>query len=519
MDTKARAKLFAMGIRAKIGASTTSLLLLVAFVVISTSAFADAAGLQELNVKRETVRFVGPNGNDDWPGMAAQPWATINYAAEQLAAGDTVIIRGGRYLISSQVRLRNSGRPGAWISFVGYAGEKPIIDARFVPYSSLAKDGADNGAFQIENVSYVRVINLTIANSHDAGFTVRDSSNIDLINNSSEGTFSSGIAVWDSDHRGQRTRHIRVLGNTITKATSWNWAPLDLAGRCEQPQEALSLAGAVDFEIAYNHIFGSYKEGIDVKETSKNGQVHHNLVNNVDRQGIYVDAWFGDLGDVKVFSNVIHDCRGAGIVLSAENGRSVKDVVLQNNLVFNNDGSGLLFSRFGVDNPRWNVLINKNIFYHNGYGRPSAEQEYYWITGGLYFHSVNVHDVSVTNNIFSENRGFQIGYSELYLKQFRSWNDVAQEKNIQIKDNLIDGRNSVASPIKGGGAPSDRVDIYATNGDDALFGSSLFNHPDKLDFTFHSGFPANHLLREANQVTGSWWKRNFPPRLVRIRLN
>ena len=72
-----------------------------------------------------------------------------------------------------------------------------------VPRSALVKDGLDNGAFQIEGVSYVRVANLTVINSHDAGFTIRDSSNIDLINNSTKGTFSSGIAVWDTNHEGE----------------------------------------------------------------------------------------------------------------------------------------------------------------------------------------------------------------------------------------------------------------------------------------------------------------------------
>ena len=46
----------------------------------------------------------------------------------------------------------------------------------------------------------------------------------------------------------------------------------------EPPHEALSIGGAVDFEVAYNHVYDSDKEGIDIKETSKRGKVHHNLV-------------------------------------------------------------------------------------------------------------------------------------------------------------------------------------------------------------------------------------------------
>ena len=68
------------------------------------------------------------------------------------------------------------------------------------------------------------------------------------------------------------------------------------------------------------------------------------------------------LKDVEIFSNVVHDCHGAGLVLSAENGKSVDKVDIHNNLIFNNDGSGFLFSRWGVDHLRSNIRIANNIF-------------------------------------------------------------------------------------------------------------------------------------------------------------
>ena len=374
-----------------------------------------------------------------------------------------------------------------------------------------------NGAFQIEGVSYIRVANLTLINSHDAGFTIRDSSNIDLINNSTEGTFSSGIAVWDTDHGGKRTQHIRIIGNTVTRATTWDLAPPDLPRRGPPPQESISIAGAVNFEVAYNHVHDG--AGIDIKETSKQGKVHHNLVHNVGI-GIYVDAWFGELSDIEIFSNVIHDCRAAGLALSVENGTSVEDVKIHNNLIFNNHGSGLYFSRWGVNNARRNIQIHNNTFYHNGYGTPAAGQTYYWMTGGLYLYSTNVHDVSIRNNIFSDNRGFQIGYSDLYLRNDQSWQTVAREKKIKVLANLIDGRNTVDSPIKSGGDPPDRVDIYGINGDRAIFGNPLFKDSANQDFTLRRGSPAvmGHHAAGA-YAPGSqsqlWWKWNFPPRLVR----
>jgi hypothetical protein len=486
-------------------------------------AFAEKkSGLEEIFVTRGATHFVAVDGNDNGPGTAERPWATINHAAQQVGAGDTVVVRGGRYVLPAQVRLRNSGRPDAWITFIGYPGEVPILDAHTVQRPSPV--ALNNGAFQIEGVSHVRVANLTVINSHDAGFTVRDSSNIDLINNSTKGTFSSGIAVWDTNHDRKGTEHIRIIGNTIVKATIWDLAPPDELGRSEPPHEALSIGGAVNFEVAYNHVHDSGKEGIVIKETSKRGKVHHNLVHRMDRQGIYVGAWFGELSDVEVFSNVIHDCRGAGLVLSVENGKSTKNISIHSNLIFNNDGSGLYFSRWGVDGARHDIKIFNNIFYHNGYGPPKAGQTYYWHTGGLYLYSTNVYGVSIGNNVFSDNRGFQIGYSDLFVRDGRSWQAVAREKKIHITANLIDGRNTIDSPIESGGDPPDRVNIYAANGKRAIFGNPLFRDPTNQDFALRRGSPATvHRIAAGPYPPGSpsqlWWKQDFPPRLVRMRFD
>jgi len=467
--------------------------------------------------------FVALNGNDAGPGTAARPWATINRAAEQAKAGDLVVVRGGHYMLSAQVRPRNSGRPDAWISFVGYPGEEPILDAKSVARSSFSHGILNEGIFQLERVSHIRVANLAIINSHDAGFTIRDSSDIELINDSTNGTFSSGIAVWDTNHDQRATRRIRIIGNVITRATTWDQAPPDIPKRGEPPHEALSLGGAVDFEVAYNHIYASDKEGIDIKETSSRGKVHHNLVHDLDRQGIYLDAWFGEIKDIEVFSNVVHNCRGAGLAISVEEGNSIENVSIHHNLIFDNDGSGLYFSRWGADNPRRKIQVYNNVFYHNGYSPPAAGQTYHWQTGGLYLYSTNVQDVSISNNIFSENRGFQIGYSELFLKDHRSWRTAIHEQKIRITRNLIYGRNTIGTPILSGGVPFDRVKIYAVNGDWARFGDPLFRDTANQDFRPLNGSPAmkGHSFAGAyplNSQWQTWWKQDFPPRLVQTEL-
>jgi Right handed beta helix region len=475
---------------------------------------------QALNLSVAHGRYVAPNGDDANPGTADRPWATINYAAQRVEAGDTIVIRGGEYVLHDQIRVGHSGRPDAWITFVAYPGEHPLINAKEVAWASLRHSGLDNGAFQIERVSYIRVAHLTIENSHDAGFTIRDSSHIDLINDSTTNTYSSGIAVWDTNHTDQATTHVRILGNTIVRATSSRMGTNEMPAAREPPHEAISVGGAVDFEVAYNDVRDSEKEGIDVKETSKRGTVHGNFVHGMGRQGLYVDAWFGAINDIKIYSNVIEDCHGAGLAISVENGRSIEDVDIRDNLIFNNDGSGVYFSRWGVNHERRNIKIHSNTIYHNGFGAPKDGQAFYWMTGGIYLYSDNLRDVAIWQNIVSGNNGFQIGYSELFLKN-ASWEAARTQKNIRIFDNLIAGQNAIDPPIESGGDAPDRVKIYATNGVGAVLADPMFRDAAAQDFGLRTGSPAI-LLKAGRSIATAppdlWWKRDFPPMLLQANI-
>ena len=442
--------------------------------------------------------FVSPSGKDTNPGTVELPWATINHAAETAIAGDTVMISGGRYLLSSQVRVHSSGRPNAWISFVGMPGEKVVLDAQDISSDPIIKGRLNEGAFQVQGVSYVRVANLTIINSHDAGITVRDASDIEIINNTTKGTFSSGIAVWDTNHDDKGTERIRVVGNTISRATTWDLAPPNADRIGEPPHEALSIGGAIDFEVAYNRVLDSDKEGITIKETSKHGKVHHNVVEGLARQGIYVGSYFGRLADIEVFSNVIHNCHGAGFALSVEQGEPTEQVSFHNNLVFKNDGSGVYFSRWGVENMRRDISISHNIFYHNGFGTPEPGQAYPWWTGGVYLYSANVEGITIKDNIFSENHGFQIGYSQLFLKNNRSWQAAARAQRILINHNLFFTVEKVTFPIESGGAPFDRLKIYGANGAHPVFGDPSFTDIANGNFTLR----ANSVARRVHILAG-----------------
>ena len=86
--------------------------------------------------------------------------------------------------------------------------------------------------------------------------------------------------------------------------------------------------------------------------------------------------------------------------------------------------------------------------------------------------------------------------------------------------NLIDGRNTIHSPIESGGDPPYRVGIYAVSGDRAIFGSPLFKDSAKQDYTLRCGSPAavGHVAAGAyapGSRSNLWWKRDFPPEAKR----
>jgi hypothetical protein len=85
--------------------------------------------------------YISPNGNDADDGSPSHPWQSLARAQDDVHAGDTVLIRGGRYAITSgvnrcpsprgivdAVRLDKSGTPGNPIAYEAYPGEVPVFD-------------------------------------------------------------------------------------------------------------------------------------------------------------------------------------------------------------------------------------------------------------------------------------------------------------------------------------------------------------------------------------------------------
>ena len=94
-----------------------------------------------LSENQAKTYFVATNGNDTLnSGVINSPFASIQRAQKEVAAGDTVYIRGGKYLMSefqkankkgiwaSVQSLNKSGTASKRINYWAFPGEKPVFD-------------------------------------------------------------------------------------------------------------------------------------------------------------------------------------------------------------------------------------------------------------------------------------------------------------------------------------------------------------------------------------------------------
>ncbi len=367
-----------------------------------------------------SVYYVAPpasGGNDSNPGTEAQPWATIQKAANTLTAGDTVYIKAGTY--QEQVIPQNSGSVGNTITYAAYPGHTVTIDG-----TGMILPSYETGLFVVEDRSYIKVSGLRIINAgpndNNAGIYVDNSHYVIVENNYTYNTVSSGIGVWDGSN-------IIIDGNEVRLACN------------DGEQEDITISGTDIFEVKNNHVHDGGPgtnggEGITIKGGATNGKVYKNHVHDItsgQRTCLYVDGWGGTIAtsNIEVYQNVLHNC-GAGISLSSEDGSLVRDVKVYNNIVYGNQSNGLEIGNWGEPGisvrPVQNVTFINNTVYNNGTTG--------W-GGGFFNENPNATNIAIRNNIFSQNVLFQI----------------ANESTVPltVDHNLIDSYREYADEIRG----------------------------------------------------------------------
>ncbi len=84
------------------------------------------------------AKFVdATHGNDEADGSEQRPWRSINFAMRQLAAGETLYLRGGTYF--ENVYCSAVGRADAPICIRAYPGEQAILDGGIPEFFNSAQ--------------------------------------------------------------------------------------------------------------------------------------------------------------------------------------------------------------------------------------------------------------------------------------------------------------------------------------------------------------------------------------------
>ena len=397
--------------------------------------------------------------------------------------GDTVFLKGGIYALEGEsLAPVVSGTRKAWITIMPFQGEQVIIDGSNY-LNSIEKKGAagspKKGILTLQNIHFVRIKGIQVRQAHALGIIAegKNTSNIEIIDCKSDGSFNSGIGIWYADS-------CKVLNCEITGSNNQALRPEGVPIRGEAPHEALTLAGASHFEVAYNTIHSCYKEGIDCKEVSSYGIIHHNNVYNMPRQGLYVDCWFGRLHNIVFADNKVYNCEW-GFAVSAEGeGATMDSVYVDHNLLYNNRASGILFGVWGANGPRSQIYIYNNTIYNNG-------RKGHWsgLTGGIDIMSSNIANVFIYNNISAFNYGYAIASSvpPPDLGKFLS------KKNIQITNNLEWQVNKPGEETPKGMFKQ----MYPMRGKKATIAPPGFVNADKSDFR----------LTKSSSARGSSWKK------------
>jgi parallel beta-helix repeat protein len=351
--------------------------------------------------------YVSPGGDDSDPGTIDFPWQTIQHAADTLAAGDTLYIRAGTY--PEQVIPQNSGSAGQAITYAAYPGEAVTLDGAVVTVPQY------QGLFYIGARDYIQVSGLRIANSNEAGILADGCSHVTIENNSTYNTSSSGIGVWGCSN-------VVVAGNRVEEACGGGM------------QECISVGGTDTFAVHDNEVLNCHKEGIDAKDGSSNGQVYRNHVHHTDRVGFYVDAWDKHTYNIALFQNVAYDSLdNNGFALASEAGGLLENVRVYNNIAYNNRYLGLAFSNCCPDlsptHPMRGITVVNNTFYNNGLDP--------W-GGGITVDNPDIQDVTIRNNIVSQNLSFQIVVSP-----------GVPTATLSIDHNLIDGFRGYEGEVYG----------------------------------------------------------------------
>lgn len=388
-------------------------------------------GLTSFSIQAGTI-YVSPTGSDSAPndGTINKPYLTINKAASIAVAGDVVIIKSGTYMVSSSIIVSNSGTSSQPITFKAEVKDGVIINGSS---SSTPNISDRQGLFTILGTSgtyknWIIVDGLRIINSNFAGIYARYSDNIIVKNCSTYNTGASGIIAANSSN-------IKVLNNKVQQACMY---PSPAVGT----NECITMASVNTFEVAYNTVSdrptdtSNGGEGIDAKNACINGKIHHNTLTNLFRTAIYIDAYGIDLSNIEVYNNKVYNT-SSGITVASEEGGTVTNVKIYNNLLFDIQAVGIRIAGWLRNGPIRDISVYQNTAVRCGLGKIASN----WENCSLLLEADN----NLNSNFIVRNNIFAHSTNQM---RWKNQNYAIIENNLVFGFSTVTGGNAIISDPK-----------------------------------------------------------------------
>jgi nitrous oxidase accessory protein NosD len=283
--------------------------------------------------------YVAPDGADDNPGTADQPFRTVYAGVQVLAPGDTLYLRAGTYQ-ESLIDTIPSGE--SWdnpVTVKAYSGESVTLrplsfgmplafgtpDSRYVIVDGLSLDAANNDAAVVwigGGTHHIRLVNCELKNSLTSGLMVsgQDHEFINLnVHDNGSTDFDHGLYIWSSNNlvEGSKIYHNAGWGVHIHTGTG-SGADNNIVRGNEIYENAwagargpgIILSSGTGNIAEGNRIWGN-QGGIQIDYGSENAQAYANEIYDNNGYGISIGA--GSQGAV-VHDNNVYDNPGGDIL-------------------------------------------------------------------------------------------------------------------------------------------------------------------------------------------------------------
>ncbi len=281
--------------------------------------------------------YVESGGSDGATGLTGAPWATLQHAADQVVAGDTVMVAAGTYV---GFALTTGGTNGSPITFQAESGVTIDTDNASTP------DGIN-----VEGADYVVIEGFHVAGVTRAGIRCALSNFVTIRGNTAENNgvwgifsgFCDDILVEENDCSGSVDQHGVYVSNSADRPTVRGNVLWDNNGCGLHMNGDISMGGdglIEDALVEGNIIFGNGNGGGSAINCDgcQNGVIQNNLVFDTHASGISlyaIDAAEGSKNNLVVNNTVIVAADGRWC-LNIQSGST--DNTAYNNILLNLHG-------------------------------------------------------------------------------------------------------------------------------------------------------------------------------------